>query len=42
MKSLIELHGGQVEMESEVGGGTKVVCHVPISDDGKEVPRDVA
>ncbi len=42
VKSLIELHGGQVEMDSEVGGGTKVVCHVPTSDDDKEAPRDVA
>lgn len=42
VKSLIELHGGEVEMESEIGGGTRVICHVPIADDGKEIPKDVA
>ncbi|NIA68007.1 PAS domain-containing protein [Pelagibius litoralis] len=52
VKSLIELHGGEIEMESEVGGGTKVTCHVPITDppvaplptpdDGETAPRDVA
>lgn len=47
VKSLIELHGGQVELDSEVGGGTRVICHVPIAAppvarDDKEAPRDVA
>ena len=29
VKSLIELHGGWVEMESELGKGTTVTCHIP-------------
>jgi signal transduction histidine kinase len=29
-KSLIELHGGTVELESEPGKGTRAVCRVPI------------
>ncbi len=29
-KSLIELHGGRVELESEPGEGTKAVCRVPV------------
>ncbi|WP_193366588.1 PAS domain-containing sensor histidine kinase [Pelagibius marinus] len=48
VKSLIELHGGRVELESRVGGGTQVICHVPLGqmplDSGDEdaVDRDVA
>ena len=42
VKSLIELHGGRIILDSEVGGGTRVVCHVPIASHGKELPRDVA
>jgi signal transduction histidine kinase len=48
VKSLIELHGGRVEMDSVVGGGTCVTCHVPIAglpeDAGKGggFDRDVA
>src|SRR3546814_20631675 len=29
VKRLIELHGGRVELDSRVGGGTRVTCHVP-------------
>jgi signal transduction histidine kinase len=48
VKSLIELHGGRVELDSRVGGGTRVTCHVPLGqvplDSGDEdaVDRDVA
>ncbi|MEM7168730.1 MAG: PAS-domain containing protein [Pseudomonadota bacterium] len=34
VKSLIELHGGWIDLESEVNGGTKVVCHVPLNAGG--------
>jgi signal transduction histidine kinase len=30
VKSLIELHGGWVGMDSKPGEGTKVVCHIPL------------
>ncbi len=30
VKSLIELHGGWVEMDTAVDRGTKVVCHLPL------------
>jgi signal transduction histidine kinase len=30
VKSLIELHGGRVALDSRVGGGTRVTCHVPL------------
>ncbi len=30
VKSLIELHGGWIDLESEVNGGTKIICHVPL------------
>jgi len=42
VKSLIELHGGQVELDSQVGGGTRVICHVPLGRDAPAVDRDVA
>ncbi len=48
VKSLIELHGGRVDLDSRVGGGTRVTCHVPLGqmplDSGDEdaVDRDVA
>ncbi len=29
-KSLIELHGGTVELKSAPGEGTKAVCRVPV------------
>jgi signal transduction histidine kinase len=29
VKQFIELHGGWVELESQIGGGTRVTCHVP-------------
>jgi signal transduction histidine kinase len=29
VKQFIELHGGWVELESQMGGGTRVTCHVP-------------
>lgn len=31
VRSLIELHGGRVELHSEAGQGTRVVCHLPLS-----------
>ncbi|MEQ9608999.1 MAG: ATP-binding protein [Kiloniellaceae bacterium] len=52
VKSLIELHGGRVELDSRVGGGTCVTCHVPLgplplgrsqaAGDGPAAKRDVA
>ncbi len=47
VKSLIELHGGRVDLDSRVGGGTRVICHVPLGQlpvDGDEggIARDVA
>jgi signal transduction histidine kinase len=47
VKSLIELHGGRVELDSQVGGGTRVICHVPLSpmpveQDHAAIDRDVA
>jgi signal transduction histidine kinase len=48
VKSLIELHGGRVELDSRVGGGTRVTCHVPLGplpmqqDDPSGLDRDVA
>jgi len=30
VKSLIEMHGGWIGLDSELGKGTKVVCHVPL------------
>ncbi len=30
VKSLIEMHGGWVGLQSKPGAGTKVVCHVPL------------
>jgi signal transduction histidine kinase len=29
VKSLVELHGGRVEIGSEEGSGTIVTCHFP-------------
>ncbi len=29
VKQFIELHGGWVELESQIGGGTRVTCHIP-------------
>ncbi|WP_125933255.1 PAS domain-containing sensor histidine kinase [Kiloniella majae] len=33
VKSLVELHGGWVEIESEVDEGTIVTCHIPLLED---------
>ncbi|HSR71694.1 MAG TPA: PAS-domain containing protein [Kiloniellales bacterium] len=30
VKSLIELHGGRVELDSAPGEGTRVICHIPL------------
>ena len=43
VKSLIELHGGWVELESEPGRGTRVTCHLPTEpaapqDAGNQTP----
>ena len=29
VKQFIELHGGWVELELQIGGGTRVTCHIP-------------
>jgi signal transduction histidine kinase len=29
VKSLIELHGGEIELRSAPGAGTRVVCRLP-------------
>jgi signal transduction histidine kinase len=42
VKSLIELHGGRVELASRDGGGTRVICHVPLDHDQSVIDRDVA
>jgi signal transduction histidine kinase len=47
VKSLIELHGGRVELDSRIGGGTRVTCHVPLGplpleQDHTAIDRDVA
>lgn len=34
VKSLIEMHGGEIQLESEVGKGTIVTCVLPIAEDG--------
>lgn len=45
-KSLVEMHGGRLEIESEVGRGTMVAIHLPkvfggriIGDDGEVIPH---
>ncbi len=45
-KSLVEMHGGRLEIESEVGRGTMVAIHLPkvfggriIGDDGEAIPH---
>jgi signal transduction histidine kinase len=30
VRSFIKLHGGRVELESEPGSGTRVVCYLPV------------
>ena len=42
VKSLIELHGGRVELDSRVGGGTRVICRVPLDSGQAAIDRDVA
>jgi signal transduction histidine kinase len=37
VKSLIELHGGSVDLESEPGVGTKVTCILPAQDEAVEL-----
>jgi len=32
VKSLIELHGGTVELASAPGHGTRVICRIPAHD----------
>lgn len=31
VKNFVELHGGRIELESEVGKGTKIMCYLPRS-----------
>ena len=45
-KSLVEMHGGRLEIESEVGRGTMVAIHLPkvfggriVNDDGEAMPH---
>ncbi|WP_157845928.1 PAS domain-containing sensor histidine kinase [Kiloniella litopenaei] len=33
VKSLVELHGGWVEIESKINEGTTVTCHIPLLED---------
>jgi signal transduction histidine kinase len=37
VKSIIDLHGGQVMLESELGKGTKVTCILPIKSSLKAI-----
>ncbi|MGH6947762.1 MAG: ATP-binding protein [Kiloniellales bacterium] len=37
VKSLIELHGGWVDLESEPGQGTRVTCHLPVRPQAGEL-----
>jgi len=30
VKSFIELHGGRIEIDSQVNKGTRITCYVPI------------
>src|ERR1700722_2141475 len=30
VKNFVELHGGHIEIESEPGKGTRILCHLPI------------
>lgn len=39
VQSFIELHGGDVELESEPGVGTKVVCRLPARRAEEDLPR---
>jgi signal transduction histidine kinase len=34
VKSIIELHGGTVELASRPGEGTRITCTLPLSPDG--------
>jgi signal transduction histidine kinase/PAS domain-containing protein len=34
VKSFVELHGGRIELESKVNGGTRVTCYLPIANVG--------
>jgi len=36
VRSLIELHGGNVSLESELDGGTKVTCQIPLGQEDKQ------
>ena len=38
VKSLIELHGGQVDLQSTPGEGTEVRCHIPLQAKGIASP----
>lgn len=42
VRSLIELHGGKVSLESELDGGTKVTCQIPLGREDKQVGGDRA
>jgi signal transduction histidine kinase len=42
VKQFIELHGGWVELESQIGGGTRVTCHVPRKREPKKALRQSA
>ncbi|SME94102.1 PAS domain S-box-containing protein [Tistlia consotensis] len=42
VKSLIELHGGWIEMESAVDLGTKVICHLPAKPQVAREPERLA
>jgi signal transduction histidine kinase len=42
VKQFIELHGGWVELESQIGGGTRVTCHVPRKREPRKSVRQSA
>ena len=42
VKQFIELHGGWVELESQIGDGTRVTCHVPRKREPKKSLRQSA
>ena len=39
VKSLIEMHGGWIGLDSKLGKGTKVVCHVPLEPPSAAPPE---
>ena len=42
VKSLVEMHGGWVELESAEGKGTSVTCHIPIDPNSAPILSESA